>query len=41
MNDIFSDLFDICIVVYSNDILIYLDNISKHKDYIKEILWWL
>ena len=30
MNDIFSDLLDVCIMIYLNDILIYLNNMSKH-----------
>jgi len=30
MNDIFSNLFDICIVIYLDDILIYSNNMSKH-----------
>ena len=41
MNEIFSDLLDICIVIYLNDILIYSDNLEKHKDHIKEVLEWL
>jgi len=38
MNDIFSDLLDICIVIYLDDILIYLNNMSKHHWCIKEVL---
>jgi len=38
MNDIFSDLFDVCIVVYLDDILIYSDDITQHWNYIKEVL---
>jgi len=30
MNDIFSNLLDICVMIYLDDILIYLNNISKH-----------
>ena len=41
MNDVFSDLLDMCIVVYLNDILIYSDNITQHRNYIKEVLKWL
>jgi len=41
MNDILLDFFNIYIVVYLNDILIYLDNIFQHKDYTKEVLYWL
>jgi len=38
MNEIFSDLLDICIVIYLDDILIYLDKLEEHKDHVKEIL---
>ena len=30
MNDIFSDILDVCVVIYLDDILIYSNNISKH-----------
>ena len=38
MNNIFSDLSDICIVIYLDDIHIYLNNMSKHYQHVKEIL---
>ena len=38
MNDVFSDLLDVCIVVYLDDILIYSDNITQHWSHIKEVL---
>jgi len=38
MNDIFSDLLDVCVVIYLNDILIYLNNMSKHHWHVKEVL---
>jgi len=38
MNELFSDLLDVCVVIYLDDILIYSDNISEHKKHIKEIL---
>jgi len=38
MNNIFLDLFNICIVVHLDNILIYSDNISQYKDHIKEVL---
>jgi len=38
INEIFSDLLDICIVIYLNNILIYSDNLEEHKDHIKEVL---
>lgn len=41
MNDIFSDLLDVCVIVYLNDILIYSDNLENHKNHVKEVLRWL
>jgi len=41
MNNIFSDLLDICIIIYLNDILIYLNNMSKHYWHVKEVLKYL
>jgi len=41
MNDIFSDLLDVCIMIYLDDILIYLNNMSKHHQHIKEVLKYL
>ena len=38
MNDVFSDLLDVCIVVYLDDILIYSDDITQHQNNVKEIL---
>ena len=38
MNDIFSDLLDICVVIYLDDILIYSNNMSKHHWHVKEVL---
>jgi len=38
MNDVFSDLLDVCIVVYLDDILIYSDDIMQHQRHVKEIL---
>jgi len=35
MNDIFSDLLDVYIMIYLNNILIYLNNMSKHHWYIR------
>jgi len=37
-NDIFSDLLDVCVVIYLDDILIYLNNMSEHHWYVKEVL---
>jgi len=38
MNDVFSDLLDVCIVVYLDDILIYSDDITQHWRHVKEVL---
>jgi len=38
MNDVFSNLLDVCIVVYLDDILIYSDNITQHQSHVKEVL---
>ena len=38
MNDIFSDILDICVIIYLDDILIYLNNISEHHQHVKEVL---
>jgi len=41
MNDIFSDLLDVCVVIYLDDILIYSNNMSKHHWHVKEVLKYL
>ena len=38
MNDIFSNLLNVCVVIYLNDILIYSNNMSKHYWHVKEVL---
>ena len=38
MNDIFSNLLDIYVMIYLDDILIYSNNISKHHRHVKEVL---
>jgi len=38
MNDIFSDVLDIFVVIYLDDILIYSDNMNNHKKHVKEVL---
>ena len=38
MNDIFSDLFNICVVIYPNDIQIYSNDMVNYIKYIKEVL---
>ena len=38
MNDIFSNLLDVCVMIYLDDILIYLNNMSEHHWHVKEVL---
>jgi len=38
MNNIFSDLLDVCVMIYLDDILIYSNNMSKHHWHVKEVL---
>jgi Reverse transcriptase (RNA-dependent DNA polymerase)/RNase H-like domain found in reverse transcriptase len=38
MNDIFSDMLYVCIIVYIDDILIYSDNPSQHREHVREVL---
>ena len=38
MNTIFTDMLDVCIVVYLNNILIYLDNKEDHQKHVQEVL---
>ena len=38
INDIFSDLLDVCVMIYLDDILIYLNNMSKYHQHIKQVL---
>ena len=41
MNNIFSDLLDICVIIYLNNILIYSNNMSEHYQHVKEVLKYL
>ena len=38
MNDIFSNFLDVSVVIYLDDILIYLNDMSKHYQHVKEVL---
>jgi len=38
MNDIFADMIDFIVIIYLDNILIYSNNISKHKLHIREVL---
>ena len=41
INDIFSDLLDVCVVIYLDDILIYSNNMSEHYQHMKKVLKYL
>ena len=38
MNDIFSDLLDVNVTIYLDDILIYSDDPAEHKKHVREVL---
>jgi hypothetical protein len=38
MNDIFSNMVNICVVIYLNDILSYSNNINIHRTHVQEVL---
>jgi len=38
MNDIFSDLLDVYVMIYLDDILIYSNDMSEHHWHVKEVL---
>ena len=38
MNDIFTDMIDISIVVYLDDILVYSDDATQHVAHVQEVL---
>ena len=38
INNIFSNLLDVCIVIYLDNILIYSNNMSEHHWNVKEVL---
>jgi len=37
MNNLFSNLLDICVMIYLDNILIYLNNMSEHHQHAKEV----
>ena len=41
INDIFSNLLDVYVVIYLDDILIYSNNMSEHHQHVKEVLKYL
>ena len=38
VNSVFADMLDVCMVVYLDDILIYLDNMEDHVKHVQEVL---
>ena len=38
MNDIFGDLLDIRVIVYLDDILVFLEDCSQHDSHVREVL---
>ena len=38
MNNVFSDLLDVCVIVYLDDILTFSDNEAQHEAHIWEVL---
>jgi len=38
INGVFSDLLNVCVVVYLDDILIYSDDITQYQSHVKEVL---
>ena len=38
VNSVFTDMLNVCVVVYLDDILIYLDNMEDHAKHIQEVL---
>lgn len=41
INEIFGDLLDVYVVIYLDDILIYLNNLEDHWGHVMEVLRWL
>ena len=38
MNDIFSDLLDVSVIIYLDDILMYFNNPADHKKHVHKVL---
>jgi hypothetical protein len=41
VNNIFSDMLDICMIVYLDDILVYSEDPTLHNEMVREVLWRL
>ena len=41
INNIFSDLFNVCVIIYLDDIQIYSNNMADYIKYVKEVLCYL
>jgi len=38
INNLFSNILDICVMIYLDNILIYSNNMSEHHKHVKEVL---
>jgi len=38
INSVFVDMLNVCVVVYLDDILVYLDNMEDHTEHVREVL---
>jgi len=38
INSVFADMLDVCVVVYLDNILVYLDNMEDHTEHVREVL---
>ena len=38
MNDVFSDMVNVSVIIYLDDILIYSDTLAEHREYVHEVL---
>jgi hypothetical protein len=38
VNSIFTDMLDICVIIYLDDIFIYSQDLASHKNHVQEVL---